>query len=198
MSTPIVPEGVEEGASDRSRWLEAFHAGSADVMTEVYTTHFVTVERAVGRVLTGADGETVIHEVFCRLLADAQLRAAFRGGSLRAWLATVAHHQAIDYRRRRERERPVGDAEDVSTAAAHRSETASAAASVEARLLIERFRDEWLPPKWRRVFEVRFLQQKPQVEAARALGMHRTTLVYQEFRIRQLLRKFYLKSEEEA
>jgi RNA polymerase sigma-70 factor (ECF subfamily) len=147
-------------------------------------------------VLTGADRETIIHEVFCRLLSDAQLRAGFRGGSLRAWLATIAHNQAIDYRRRRERERPVGDAEDVGTAGARGVETASAEGSVEARLLIERFRDEWLPPKWRGVFQVRFLEQKPQVEAARALGMHRTTLVYQEFRIRQLLRKFFLKTEE--
>ena len=196
MSTPTLPRDVAEGATQRTRWLGAFHEGSPDVFTEVYTTYFACVDRAVGRVLTGADRETVIHEVFCRLLADAELRAGFRGGSLRAWLATVAHNQAIDYRRRRERERPVGDAEDVSTAGPHAVETASAEGSVEARQLIERFCNERLPPKWRRVFEARFLEQKPQIEAARALGMHRTTLVYQEFRIRQLLRKFFLETEE--
>ncbi len=196
MSTPNVPRDVEEGASQRTGWLGAFHEGSRHVLTEVYATHFACVDRAVGRVLTGADRETVIHEVFYRLLADAELRAGFRGGSLRAWLATVAHRQAIDYRRRRERERPVGDAEDVSTAGPQAVETPSAEASVEARQLIERFRNECLPPKWRGVFEARFLEQKAQVEAARGLGMHRTTLVYQELRIRQLLRKFFLEIEE--
>ena len=196
MSTPNVPRDVEESAGQRTSWLGAFHEGSRDVLTEVYATCFACVDRAVGRVLTGADRETVIHEVFCRLLTDPQLRAGFRGGSLRAWLGTVAHHQAIDYRRRRERERPVGDAEDVSRAGPHSVETASTEASVEARPLIERFRRECLPPKWLGVFEARFLEQKAQVEAARGLGMHRTTLVYQEFRIRQLLQKFYLDSEE--
>ncbi len=196
MSAPIVPRDVEEGESHEALWLESFRKGTAAVMTEVYTDYFACVDRAVGRVLAGADRETVIHEVFCRLLSDAELRAAFRGGSLRAWLGTVAHHHAVDYQRRRERERPVGDAHDVSTAGALPGAAASAEGPVEARLLIARFRDEWLPPKWHGVFEARFLEQKPQVEAARALGMHRTTLVYQEFRIRQLLRKFFLHTEE--
>lgn len=196
MSTPSVPRDVEEGASQRTSWLAAFHDGSRDVLTEVYASCFACVDRAVGRVLTGADRETVIHEVFCRVLADAEVRAGFRGGSIRAWLGTMAYRQAIDYRRRRERERPVGDAEDVSKAGSSSIESASAEASVEARELIERFQSECLPPKWRGVFEARFLEQKAQVEAARGLGMRRTTLVYQEFRIRQLLRKFFLEIQE--
>jgi RNA polymerase sigma-70 factor (ECF subfamily) len=61
--------------------------------------------------------------------------------------------------------------------------------------MIDRFRAHHLPAKWRGVFEVRFVQQLDQSEAARVLGIHRTTLVYQEFRVRQLLRKFFLQKE---
>jgi RNA polymerase sigma-70 factor (ECF subfamily) len=61
-----------------------------------------------------------------------------------------------------------------------------------ARLVIERFRADVLPAKWAKVFEVRFLHQQSQRDAAAALGMRRTTLAYQELRIRALLRRFVL------
>jgi RNA polymerase sigma-70 factor (ECF subfamily) len=156
-------------------------------MAQLYVDHFSTVDRSVGRVLQGADRETIVHEVFCRLLADANLRASFRGGSIRAWISTVGRNLALDYRRRRQREQPCGSAEDVHDDA---HDAASPETLLEARELIGRFRDERLPEKWRPVFDARFVQQLHQSEAARALGIHRTTLLYQEFRIRQLLRKF--------
>ena len=192
MPSRLVPEDLEDVAREEARWLAAFHAGSRAVMSDFYTTYFSCVERSVGRVLEGADRETVIHEVFCRLLDDPALRAGFRGGSVRAWISTVAHNHAIDYHRRRERERPIGTAEDVTNAGGGAGDAPSFEASLEARQLIERFRTEWLTEPWRRVFDARFLEQRPQSEAARILGIHRTTLLYQEFRIRQLLRKFFL------
>ena len=66
---------------------------------------------------------------------------------------------------------------------------------VTAAMVIERFRKTVLPPKWDAVFEARFLKQLGQREAAMVLGMHRTTLMYQEHRIRALLQKFVLETD---
>ena len=67
------------------------------------------------------------------------------------------------------------------------------AMAVEAQITIDRFRTECLPDKWRKVFDARFIQQLDQPEAARALGMHRTTLIYQEYCVRNLLKRFVLR-----
>ena len=37
-------------------------------MADLYHDHFATVDAAVGRAVTGADKETVIHEVFFKLI----------------------------------------------------------------------------------------------------------------------------------
>jgi RNA polymerase sigma-70 factor, ECF subfamily len=168
-------------------WLARFHAGERDTLELVYRQHFQTVHAAVGTVLAGADRETVIHEVFLRLLNEANFRRSFRGGDLGAWLAVVGRNHAIDYARRRNREAPAGI--DV---AAWRSTGSDLASSSEARLLIDRFQREVLPPQWRAMFEARFLRHLSQNEAAAELGMRRSTLAYQELRIRQLLRTFLL------
>jgi len=159
-------------------------------MEACYREHFATVERAVGLILGDADRETVIHELFSQLLALAELRRSFEGGSLGAWLTTVARHRAIDFARRLGREVSVGNADSTS------GSSESWADAVEARLLIERFRQDWLPPDWRGVFELRFLQALPQREAASRLSLHRTTLAYREIRIRRLLRRFLLGKDE--
>jgi len=191
MPSPLLPARVDETSSDAPDWLEEFHRGTRHVMRQVYADHFVTVERAVGKVLQGADKETAIHEVFLRLLTEADLRATFRGGSLRAWISTISRNYAIDYWRRQQRERPAGTAQDLLE---HVAEPTRLDAKVEARVMIARFRDV-VPEKWRDVFEVRFVQQLDQSEAARVLGVHRTTLLYQEFRVRKLLEKFVLHGE---
>jgi RNA polymerase sigma-70 factor (ECF subfamily) len=99
----------------------------------------------------------------------------------------VARNQAIDYTRRRNRESPAGI--DLGARSGSGDELAR---SAEARLLIERFVRDVLPPAWRGVFEARFINHLSQSEAAAALGKRRTTLAYQELRIRQMLRKFLL------
>jgi RNA polymerase sigma-70 factor (ECF subfamily) len=58
--------------------------------------------------------------------------------------------------------------------------------------VLERFRDI-LPKKWQRVFQKRFVEGLEQQEAADALDMSRTTLAYQEYRIRRLLQRFVLR-----
>lgn len=172
-------------------WLGAFHRGDRATLESCYRDHFATVSRAIGTLLGGADRETVIHEVFSRLIDRAELRRSFAGGAFGAWLATVARNQAIDYRRR------VGHEVSISNAA-ERADLGGETwqASADARMLVERFRREHLPPRWAGVFELRFLQQLPQREAARRLSMRRTTLAYQELRIRQMLKRFLLEEDE--
>jgi RNA polymerase sigma-70 factor (ECF subfamily) len=173
--------------------LEGFHAGDRGTLERCYRRHHAVVARAAASVLAPADAETVTHEVFHRLLSTATMRAAFKGGDLGAWLARVAKNQALDFRRRYARETSLDEGvaeapELASTESAHDD-------SLSAAIVVERFRKTCLPPKWDRVFEVRFLKQLGQREAAAALGMHRTTLMYQEHRIRALLRTFVLEGE---
>jgi RNA polymerase sigma-70 factor, ECF subfamily len=173
-------------AADGVGWLAAFHRGEAGVLERCYREHFATVERAIGPLLGDADRETVIHELFSRLLAEPELRRAFRGGTIGAWLATVARNQAIDFRRRLGREVSAAAGADPAPGADGWESAA------QARLLVERFRRELLPAAWAGVFELRFLAHLPQRQAAQKLGIHRTTLAYRELCIRRLLRRFLL------
>lgn len=187
------PAGADSGArSGAADWLARFHRGDRAVLEACYRDHFDRVGAAVGRVLRGADRETVVHELFYRLLSDGQLRASFRGGAFEAWLSSVAHHQAVDYWRRQQRETPGGQASDLPPV---EPEAPDADTRVELRLFVHRFRTETLPAKWLGVFDARFLAQLDQREAARRLGLSRTTLAYQELQIRRLLRRFVRKGQ---
>ena len=173
----------------KTRWLEQFHRGDRQTLEACYREHFGTVERAIGTLLGGADRETAIHELFSRLISSAELRRSFQGGTFAAWLATVARNQAIDTRRKAAREISASTDDPGASEAGNWEEAA------QARLLVERFRRDLLPPDWQGVFELRFLQQLPQREAATRLSMHRTTLAYREIRIRRLLRRFLLEDD---
>jgi RNA polymerase sigma-70 factor (ECF subfamily) len=178
-------------------WLADFHAGDRVVLERCYRDSYRSVIRAVGRLLRGADAETVTHEVFYRLLSNARFRENFQGGSLDAWLAQVATNLARDLLRRQRREQPeeAGRDAEARAEADKRAEGATFADQVEAKLLVERFRAERLPPEWGPVFDARFLRQLPQREAALELGIPRTTLVYQEQRVRALLEDFLLRGD---
>jgi len=183
--------GLAMTFSERAEELDlaAFHAGDRAVLEHCYREHYASVAAAAGRILQRVDAETVTHEVFHRLLASAEMRATFRGGDLGAWLARVTTNKAIDHRRRYAREESLSPTLPVEAARTDDAERLS------ARRIVERFRAERLPPKWERVFQARFLDQLGQREAAIALGMSRTTLMYQEHRIRALLRKFVLEDD---
>src|SRR5262249_37120402 len=142
-------------------WLQKFHRGDRSSLESCYREHFATAERAIGTLLTGADRETVIHELFSRLISNADLRRSFQGGSFGAWLARVARNQAIDFRRRQGREVTADDAPPDGASGP------SWEASANARLLVDRFKQTQLPAAWRNVFQLRFLLQLPQREAAR-------------------------------
>jgi RNA polymerase sigma-70 factor (ECF subfamily) len=173
-----------------SDWLARFHAGDRAVLEAVYRQHFETVDRAVGRHLQGADRETAVHEVFFKVLSSAEVRRSFRGGALEAWLTTVARHQAIDHLRQYQRTVPTGE-----PAAAGHDPAPHLEAALDARRLVARFQAEVLPARWRPVFETRFLLGLEQKEAAARLGISRTTLAYQEYRVKALLRRFLLRGD---
>jgi len=191
--SPLPAEPVTDtrsGAGAGDPWLKQFHAGDRGVLEQCYRDHFATVERAMGTLLGTADRETAIHELWTRLLEGAALRRSFQGGAFGAWLGVVARNHAIDLRRRITRE----TSHQANDEAPAQSESWEEAA--QAHILIERFRRERLPPDWSGVFELRFLQQLPQREAAARLSLHRTTLAYRELRIRRLLKHFLLDDDE--
>lgn len=171
------------------KWLRTFHRGERHAFELLYRHHFRTVFQAAGRVLTGADQETVVHELFCRLLTEEPLRRQFSGGSLGGWLATMAHHQAIDFQRRRRREIALDET------ANDKPMSYDLASALDSHKLINQFRRDVLPKKWVSLFELRFLADLPQREVAKRLRLSRTTLVYQEIQIRKLLKRFLLKRE---
>jgi len=170
-------------------WLEKFHAGNRAVLEQCYRDCFHPVDRAVASIVSGADRETVVHEVFFRLLTSEELRRNFRGGSLSTWIGVVARNQAIDHVRRYRRETAVPP--DVAAQMADRA-TEPADGAVAARLMVDQFRRDHLPSGLAGVFETRFVAQLSQREAAARLGIRRTTLAYQEIRVRALLRRFVL------
>jgi RNA polymerase sigma-70 factor (ECF subfamily) len=174
----------------QGEWLRLFHDGHRPTMEACYRAHFATVERAIGPLLRGADRETLIHELFSQLLFSVDMRRSFQGGAFGAWISTVARNRAIDFARRLGREVEAAPREQASETAPDWQEAA------DARMLIDRFRREHLPEDWQGVFDLRFLQQLPQREAAQRLSMRRTTLAYRELRIRRLLRSFLLDEEE--
>jgi len=170
-----------------ARWLAEFHAGDRAVLEQCYRDHYASVVRAVGRLLAGADAETVTHEVFYRLLTKPHLRENFQGGHFDAWLTHVATNAARDFLRRYRREQS-----ELPEHAAASEGAPESGAETDAKVMVERFRRERLPADLAGVFEARFMRQLAQREAASELGMPRTTLVYQEQRIRALLREFLL------
>jgi RNA polymerase sigma-70 factor (ECF subfamily) len=172
-------------------WLATFHEGTPEAMGVFYREHFATVDAAVAAVLRGPDRETVVQEVFARLMTDSRLRLAFKGGRVSPWLRALARNLAIDFARHRRYERPDGLNPEGGLTEGHDA----VERKVEARMLIERFRRECLPAKWQAVFEARFVLHLDQASAARRVGIGRTTLAYQEYRIRSLLRSFTLDAE---
>src|SRR5262249_32248996 len=136
--------------------------GDRQVLHECYVDHFDTAEQAIGRILEGADKETVIHELFYRLISYAVFCLKKQGGSLRAWIGVVARNLAIDYASRRRREPP---SDPIPAAVRDSQPQTTIEAAIEARQVLERFRETHLPAKFRRVFDARFVLQLDQSEA---------------------------------
>jgi RNA polymerase sigma-70 factor (ECF subfamily) len=175
-----------DDASARAR----FHAGEREFLGLLYRETYEAVDTAVGRVLRGADRETVAHDLYLRLLSKPELRRNFTGGSMRSWLATLAHNLAVDFWRHHRRESSL---EDRDTPPLIDPMSQRMEEQAELNLFVERFKRDGLPEDLWPLFEVRFLERLDQREAARRLGMHRTTLAYRELRLRRFLRAFLRK-----
>lgn len=175
----------DENAEGSAGFLSAFHAGERWAIEASYRSHASRVIAAARRLVGPVDAETITHEVFYRLLTNAQTRASFQGGNLGAWLSQVAVRSAVDDLRKKRREVPES------------TESAGAAIDdeLEAKILIDRFRDEVLSKEDAPLFEARFIRHLPQRDAARELGIPRSTLTYQEQRIREQLQRFLLRDE---
>ncbi len=170
--------------------LARFHAGERDFIGLLYRETYETVDATVGRVLRGADRETVVHDLYFRLLSKADLRRNFSGGSMRSWLATLAHNLAVDFWRRHRRETNLQDRDTpplVDPMSQRMEERA------ELNLFVQRFRRDGLPEELWSLFEARFVERLDQREAARRLGVPRTTLAYRELRVRRFLRAYLRK-----
>ena len=187
---------MSDSRDDQSgSWIERFHSGRRETMEECYREHFSDVEKSASRMLSGVDLENVVHEVFAKILTNKQTRLSFKGGSFQSWLSTVARNQAIDYLKRNHREHPVEPriAEQLAESACQENRE-----DIELKRVIERFRSEKVPEKWLPVFDARFVKRLTQREAAKELGISRTTLAYREGRIRQRLRRFIESLEEKS
>ena len=109
---------------------------------------------------------------------------------MRSWLATLAHNLAVDFWRRHRRETSLED-RDVPPLVDPLSRGMEERA--ELNLFVERFKRDGLPEELLPLFQARFIERLDQREAARRLGMHRTTLAYRELRVRRFLRAFLRK-----
>tara|TARA_Y100001934_G_C12056709_1_gene633342 strand:+ start:128 stop:685 length:558 start_codon:yes stop_codon:yes gene_type:complete len=176
------------------QWLKRFHAGDPALISEVYREHFDAASAAVARYLRGPDGETVVQDIFLKMVSDQHFRENFKGGGFRAWLNTVARNRAIDFIRKHRHEKLSADGEMQEEVPEIKEQ--SFVGRLEARQLIEQFRANELPEKWRDVFEARFMRQLTQREAAAELKIPRTTIAYQEIRIRRKLEAFFLNAQE--
>jgi len=175
-----------DDASARAR----FHAGERDFIGLLYRETYETVDATVGRVLRGADRETVVHDLYFRLLSRSELRRNFSGGSMRSWLATLAHNLAVDFWRRHRRETAL---EDRDTPPLIDPMSQRLEERAELNLFVERFKRDGLPAELWPLFQARFVERLDQREAARRLGMPRTTLAYRELRVRRFLRAYLRK-----
>ena len=177
---------AESEDSHQSRWLERFHAGHRETMEDLYQEYFSTVENTVSKYLTGLDMENVVHEVFFKILSDRHTRTSFNGGSMSQWIIVVARNLAIDYLRRDKHEKPI-DPQLVEMMADREQTTSND--DVEISQFIERIRKE-VPDDLIPIFDIRFVRHMNQRDAAKELGMSRTTLAKREKKIREKLRRF--------
>jgi RNA polymerase sigma factor (sigma-70 family) len=172
------PAPDNEGSFD----LGAFREGRAEVMRRVYLDHGGGLLRDLRRHIGPAEAESVVHDVFVELLRNPELRGRFVGGSLFAWLRQIARLKALEHLRRVRRDVPA-ELPDLA---------ASPEPELEARDVLTRFLNKFVPERQREFFTLRFLHKHTQVEVAARLGVPRSTLEGWEHGLVEKLRDFVL------
>ncbi len=180
-------------------WLQRWYAGEPDAIAWAYVKHFEDAVSAVGTIVPPWERESVVHDVFQRLLSNESSRRSYKGGSLRAFLCAAAQRVALDrWRKRRRTPEVLAPPETAQHGAGGLSARQRILEHVANRQLLERFRTEALPAKLRSTFEARFVLQLTQREAAERLGVHRGTIIFREARVRRHLKRFLLSVEGQA
>lgn len=176
--------------------LEGFYAGYPDVLAAIYREHIDDIEKSVSRYFRGIDAENVVHDVFLSLLERPDLRRQFTGGNFRAWLNTMAIHRATDYARQKKRWQPIdhptsfdGYLEPICPEddLIHKDQIRSIKHALDV------FSKDILPKlgsKVTEMFNLRFGQGVSQAEAARQLGISRTSAIEREQRFMKPLSQF--------
>lgn len=158
------------------------------MLEAIYREHFDDVSQTARRYLAGADHESVVQQVFLKLLSSEDARRSFQGGSFGGWLNRITQNQALEYLRRHRNERLGAEAAGEGDA------TADPTLHFEAAQWVAQFR-QTLPPEWAPIFELCFLKRLDQRTAATELKMARTTLAYRCLRIRWKLQAALLADE---
>jgi RNA polymerase sigma-70 factor (ECF subfamily) len=156
---------------------------SREDIEPLYRAHWSELHRVARRLVGPVEADSVVQEVFIDLLRNAELRARFVGGSVRAWLTEIARRKSLELLRKRGREIPSEDAGDG---------VGAADPDWGARELVEKFLAREVPEAQRRFFVVRFLERRTQVEAAQLLGVARSTLEGWEHKLTRALRRFIM------
>jgi RNA polymerase sigma factor (sigma-70 family) len=179
--------GSDAGADDADPDLESFWRGDEVTIEAVYRSYARRLFGAARAVVGDAEAESMVHEVFVELIRNPELRARFTGGSLGAWLGSIARLKSLEHLRRTGRSPPREDrAADPSSS--------SPEPRLEARDLLLRFCEAHVAPEQAEFFRRRFLDGRTQVEAAAALGIPRSTLEGWEHRLSERLRRFIWES----
>ena len=145
-------------------------ASTAGPVERVYDAHVVGIYRFVyARVGNHPDAEDLTAQVFVR--AVEQLDTDREPGQIAAWLYRVAHNATADYWRAFYRLPVIGTDQvapgwEPAAPTEERPPDEPDHAAARVRQLLGR-----LPPTYRRVLELRFLERRSVAETARELGV---------------------------
>lgn len=169
--------------------LARFHAGDRAVMGALFRSHAAQAVATLHRRLPRIDAEAVVQEAFVTLLGSEAQRRRFTGGRFAAYLCTMARFRGIDAWRKEQR------FVDEAAAPEPTDDQSDAEERVAARELLSKFHDRAVPPPQKGYFQLRFIEQKTQVEAAQQLGMQRSTCATWEKRLTERLRRSVVSGE---
>ena len=137
---------------DEDELVRAARRGQREAFAQIYETHVERVYRyLVSRLGQPADAEDVTAEVFIRAM-KALRSYKVKGTPLMAWLYRIAHNQAVNYLKKRDRRRE-HNLEDVAAPSSDdpEREALDRASFAEAERAMER-----LTPLQRQVISLRF------------------------------------------